>query len=216
MTSIHGTLRLQLRIKTNILEIAPLWAILSQQIEDNLVTASESGREKEIHSQQQNQHLNYSCVHAKLPQSCLTLCDPVGCSPPGSSVHGDSPGKNTGVGWHASSRGPSRPWDQTHVSYWQAGSSPLTPPGEPLCLLWGKSASLTFYKIYSWNQLTQVLQGLKHGGKVLVRQEMVQGHCCSVVELVFFSNLPVNTLKSLSNGFSFCTIIFLPPRISSP
>ena len=25
---------------------------------------------------------------AKLLQSCLTLCDPMGCSPPGSSVHG--------------------------------------------------------------------------------------------------------------------------------
>ena len=31
-------------------------------------------------------------------QSCLTLCDPVDCSLPGSSVHGDSPRKNTGVG----------------------------------------------------------------------------------------------------------------------
>ena len=41
------------------------------------------------------------CVHAKLLQSCLTHCDPVDCSPPGSSVHGDSPGKNTGVGCHA-------------------------------------------------------------------------------------------------------------------
>ena len=27
-------------------------------------------------------------VHAKLLQSCLTLCDPMNCSPPGSSVHG--------------------------------------------------------------------------------------------------------------------------------
>ena len=34
-------------------------------------------------------------------QSCLTLFDPVDCSPPGSSVHGDSPGKNTRVGSHA-------------------------------------------------------------------------------------------------------------------
>ena len=34
-------------------------------------------------------------------QSCLSLCDPMNCSPPGSSVHGDSPGKNTGVGCHA-------------------------------------------------------------------------------------------------------------------
>ena len=31
-------------------------------------------------------------------QLCLTLCDPMNCSPPGSSVHGASPGKNTGVG----------------------------------------------------------------------------------------------------------------------
>ena len=35
---------------------------------------------------------------AKSLQSCLTLCDPVDCSPPGSSVHGDCPDKNTGVG----------------------------------------------------------------------------------------------------------------------
>ena len=27
--------------------------------------------------------------------------DPINCSPPCSSVHGDSPGKNTGVGFHA-------------------------------------------------------------------------------------------------------------------
>ena len=34
-------------------------------------------------------------------QSCLTLCDPLACSLLGSSVHGDSPGKNIGVGCHA-------------------------------------------------------------------------------------------------------------------
>ena len=34
-------------------------------------------------------------------QSCLTLWDLMDCSPPGSSVHGDSPGKNTGVDCHA-------------------------------------------------------------------------------------------------------------------
>ena len=33
-------------------------------------------------------------------QSYLTLCDPMDCSPPNSSVHGDSPGKNTAVGCH--------------------------------------------------------------------------------------------------------------------
>ena len=42
-----------------------------------------------------------ACVCAKSLQSCLALCDPMDYSPPGSSVHGDSPGKNAGVGCHA-------------------------------------------------------------------------------------------------------------------
>ena len=37
----------------------------------------------------------------KVIQSCQTLCDPMDCSLPGFSVHGDSLGKNTGVGCHA-------------------------------------------------------------------------------------------------------------------
>ena len=42
--------------------------------------------------------INCMCLVA---QSCPTLCNPMDCSPPGFSVHGDSPGKNTGVGCHA-------------------------------------------------------------------------------------------------------------------
>ena len=34
-------------------------------------------------------------------QLCQTLCDPMHWSPPDSSVHGDSPGKNTRMGCHA-------------------------------------------------------------------------------------------------------------------
>ena len=34
-------------------------------------------------------------------QLCPTLCDPVDCSPPGSSVPWDVPGKNTEVGFHS-------------------------------------------------------------------------------------------------------------------
>ena len=52
-----------------------------------------------------NVHSNiiYSCQYmcAKSLQLCLILCDPLDSSPPGSSVHGDSPGKNTRVGCHA-------------------------------------------------------------------------------------------------------------------
>ena len=41
------------------------------------------------------------CVLGLVTQLCPTLCDPMDCSPPGSSVHGDSLGKATGVGCHA-------------------------------------------------------------------------------------------------------------------
>ena len=40
-------------------------------------------------------------MHAKSLQSCLILCNTMDCSPPSSSVHGDSPGKNTGVDCYA-------------------------------------------------------------------------------------------------------------------
>ena len=38
-------------------------------------------------------------------------------SPPGSRVHGDSPGRNTGVGPMPSSRGSSHPKDPSSISY---------------------------------------------------------------------------------------------------
>ena len=41
------------------------------------------------------------CVLCLVAQSCPALCEPMDCSPPGSSAHGDSAGKNTGVGCHA-------------------------------------------------------------------------------------------------------------------
>ena len=40
------------------------------------------------------------CVYL-VSQSCPTLGDPMDCSPPGSSVYGDSPSKNSEVGCHA-------------------------------------------------------------------------------------------------------------------
>ena len=43
----------------------------------------------------------YLAVLSLVAQSCPTLCDPMDCSPPGSSVHGDSLSKDTGVGCHA-------------------------------------------------------------------------------------------------------------------
>ena len=44
----------------------------------------------------------YICImHVHSLWLCLTVYGPMDCSPSCSSVHGDSPGKNTGVGFHA-------------------------------------------------------------------------------------------------------------------
>ena len=56
-------------------------------------------------------------------QSCLTLCDPMDYSLSGSSVHGDSPGKNTGVGCHALLQG----WVSDAIQ----PSHPLSSPSPP-------------------------------------------------------------------------------------
>ena len=45
-------------------------------------------------------HPAAAAAAAKSLQSCLTLCDPIDGSPPGSPHAWDSPGKNTGVGCH--------------------------------------------------------------------------------------------------------------------
>ena len=37
-------------------------------------------------------------IESEVAQSCPTLCDPMDCSLPGSSVRGNFPGKSTGVG----------------------------------------------------------------------------------------------------------------------
>ena len=74
-------------------------------------------------------------------QSCPTLCDPKDCSPPDSSVHGDSPGKNTGVGCHALLQGifPTQGWNPGSIPgsgrfpwrrKWQL--TPVFLPGESL------------------------------------------------------------------------------------
>ena len=45
------------------------------------------------------------CICMLVTQSCPALCDPMDYGPPGSSDHGDFPGKNTGVGCHAPPQG---------------------------------------------------------------------------------------------------------------
>ena len=67
--------------------------------------------------------------------SRVQLCDPMDGSPPGSSILGDSPDKNTGVGCHALLQGifPTQ-GSNPHLLcllHWQMSSLPLSPPGKP-------------------------------------------------------------------------------------
>ena len=82
-----------------------------------------------------------ACMCAKSLRSYLTLCNPMDCSPPGSSVHGIFQGRI--LEWVAmlSSRGSSRPRDQTFVSnvscigrrffFFLFFFLPLVPTGKP-------------------------------------------------------------------------------------
>ena len=56
-------------------------------------------------------------------KSCLTLCNPMDCSLPDSSVHGFSK-NNTGVGGHSFSTGSSNPGISPVSPALQAGSLP--------------------------------------------------------------------------------------------
>ena len=75
------------------------------------------------------------CVHAESLQSCLTLCDPVDCSPPDSSVHGILQARI--LEWVAmpSFRESSQPRDQTFISYICIGSWVLYHQHQLLLLL---------------------------------------------------------------------------------
>ena len=71
------------------------------------------------------------CVYLVV-QSCPTLCDFMDCSPPGSSVLGDPPGKNTAVGFHALLQGifPTQ-GSNLHLLNWLADSLPSELSGKP-------------------------------------------------------------------------------------
>ena len=75
------------------------------------------------------------CMRALSLQSCPALCDLMDCSPPSSSMHGDSPGKNTEADCYALLQGIflTQGWNQHLLSLlnWQVGSLPLAPPGKP-------------------------------------------------------------------------------------
>ena len=87
-------------------------------------------------------------------QSCLTLCNPMDCSPPGSSVHGILQARI--LEWVAmpSSRRSSQPRDRTRVSSLQVDSLPSEPPGKPLTRMVKLNRVLRVNLLYFLSQMS--------------------------------------------------------------
>ena len=105
-------------------------------------------------------------------QSCPTVCDSKDCSPPGSSVHGDSPGKNTGVGCHALLQ---RESSQPRSPALQTDSLLAEPPWKP------KNTDVGSLSLLQGIFLTQESKwGLLHGRQILY-QLSYQGSLASAI-----------------------------------
>ena len=81
-------------------------------------------------------------------QTCPNRWDPTDCSPPGSSAHGDSTGKSTGVGCISSSRGSSQPRDQTQVSRIAGGFFTVWAMGKALAVCKESSFHVFSQEVY--------------------------------------------------------------------
>ena len=92
--------------------------------------------------------LSSACVHAC---SVVSECwHPTNCSPPGSPVHGDSPGKNTEVGCHALLQGifPTQGLDPS-LPHWSILYH-LSPRGSPFHSIVTCYKVIHFSFVYFW------------------------------------------------------------------
>ena len=99
--------------------------------------------------------LDCACMNAKSLQSCLTLCDPMDCSPSGSSVHGILQARI--LEWVAISysRGSSWPRDWTQVSCGSctAGGFFTTEPLGSMCMSPPHQIHLTIFIYHTVQQI---------------------------------------------------------------
>ena len=95
--------------------------------------ASTSLPKESLSSDKKRQLIYIVCMHAKLLQTCLTLCDPMDCRPPGSSVHGILQGRILEGVAMPSFRGSSQGSNPhlLHLLHWQEGSLLLVPHYPP-------------------------------------------------------------------------------------
>ena len=111
------------------------------------------------------------CAVLSHSKSCPTLCDPMDCSPPGSSVHGDSPGKNTGVCCHALFQGSLNPGIKPRSSALQMDSLLSEPPGKVGAVVGSQLAAPWWRWLAApggWGQWSGLCHGTLVGGLLML------------------------------------------------
>ena len=100
---------------------------------------------------------------------------PMDCSSPGSSVHGDSSGRNTGVGCHALLQGSFQPGIEPRSPTLQADSLPSEPPEKPKNT--GVGSLSVFQEIFPTQELNWSLLHCKW----ILHQLSYQGRPCDEI-----------------------------------
>ena len=97
----------------------------------------------------------HGCGKVEAAQSCLILCSPMDCSPPGSSVHGISQARIQEWVAISFSRGPSRPRYWTQVFSIAGWFFTAEPPAGSWMWEWGINAVYRITRrFYGWMQPT--------------------------------------------------------------
>ena len=166
------------------------------------------------------------CVFVLITQSCLTLCNPMDCSPPGSSVHG--PLQARILEWVAIpfSRGSS-------PALW-VDSLPSEPPEKGITLRNYLVAPPELFPVLSSRQMRLILKLLSAGGSLLttffIAEHQVHSwrgtwgvHCCVhhspseklVWDMSLTLSMCVNkmVLRNICCSLQFWILCFSPPQL---
>ena len=152
---------------------------------------------------------------ALVAQSCLTLCDPMECTLTGSSVHGDSPGKSTGVGCHALLQW-IFPTQGSNLDLWHCWQILycLSHQGNPEVII-----VLTLFLMYrvatcmSYSLVSSKTGHTKYFAKYPVPKHSVNAGCDSVFRVCTIITYPIVVCAECSSrGFMYIVLLILKTR----
>ena len=153
----------------------------------------------------------YMCVSVKLLQLCPTLCSPMDCSPPGSSVHGILQVRTLPCPPPGDLPNPGIKPESPYLLRWQEGFLPLASLGKPSTHT--RAHAYTFMLSFSHSVLSYSLQphGRQHAR--LPCPSPSPGACSNSYPLIQWCH-PTNSFCVIP--FSSCLLSFLALCIRWP